>query len=148
MGKALEWRVELLEDENFLKFWPGIAEEMDKIPHTWEDLTKESIETRALNGTIQVWGIGDDVIRMILFTQIAIYPTGKVLEIFWAFGEGKLWEPAAACVDYTINEFAKMQGCKRIDIIGRGGWEKVLAPHGFKKCAIVLSKRVIHQGMQ
>lgn len=149
MGKAMsEWRVELLEGEEFLKHWPQIAEVMDRIPHTWEDLTKDSVEARALNGSLQVWGIGDEAIRMVLFTQIATYASGRVLQIIWAAGTGKVFEPAASCVEHVMESFAKMQECHRIDVIGRFGWEKILGKHGFKKCAVVLSKRVIHQGMQ
>lgn len=143
------WQLELLEGQDFLACWPHISEMMDRVPHTWTDLTKDEVENRALVGGIQVWGVGDEkAIRMVLFTQIAVYSTGKALQVLWAAGQGRIHEKARDSVDYTLTEFAKDQGCSRIDIIGRAGWEKLLAPIGFKREAIILSRPVIHRGMQ
>lgn len=144
-----EWRMELLEGEHFLKHWPSIRQMMNLIPHTWPDITQDSVEHRALGGQLQVWGVGgEDAINMVLFSQITVYSSGRVLEIFWGAGTGNIHLMAGDVVDYTLDEFAKIQECHRIDIVGREGWERILKPRGFKRTAIVLSRPVIHRGMQ
>src|SRR3990167_4944348 len=82
--------VQLLSGEAFLYYWPKISEMWDSLPHTWGNLTKDSIFARALSDSIQVWGVGGHEHRMILFTQIACHASGRVLEIIWAAGEGML----------------------------------------------------------
>ncbi len=142
------YRASLLSEEQFDQFWPPIEEMLDLLPHTWEDLTKASIFERAHNGSLQVWGVGDENIRMVLFSQIARYSNGSVLQVIWGAGEGKLYESAGDAVEAALEYFAKTQFCKRIDVIGRDGWEKILRKRGFKRAAVVLSRRVIHEGMQ
>lgn len=138
----------LLSEAQFQKLWPQIEGSMDLIPHTWEDLTKESVVYRALNRSLQVWGVGDELIEMVLFTQLAHYATGSVLQVIWGAGEGKIYEKAGDAVDASLEYFAITQECKRIDIIGRGGWERILKPRGFKRAAVVLSRNVVHKRMQ
>lgn len=138
----------LLSPEQFDHFWRPIEIMMDKIPKTWEDLTKESVVARAHDGSLQVWVVGDEDIRMVLFTQVAHFAAGSALQIIWGAGEGRIFEIAGDSVDATMEYYAKAQFCKRIDVIGRGGWEKVLSGRGFKRASIVLSRKVIHEGMQ
>lgn len=143
------YKAELLSWDQFEQFWPGISEMMDKIPHTWEDLTKESIYARTENSSLQVWGVGcGDALLMVLFSQIAVFASGRALQIIWGAGQGRVFESAGDVVDAAMESFAKDQHCSRIDVIGRGGWEKVLAKRGFKRSAVVLSRRVVHGGMQ
>lgn len=143
------FRAALLTEDQFDLFWPKIEEMLDLLPHTWEDLTKTEIIVRAHDGTLQVWGVGDkETFRMVLFTQVAAYSAGRVLQIIWGAGQGGLHEVAGDAVDAALEYYAKTQACKRIDIIGRLGWERVLHRRGFKCSAVVLSRKIIHGGMQ
>lgn len=142
------WSVELLEDDAFLKYWPHIEEMMDLVPETCEDISKASAHARAMNGSLQVWAIGDaKAIRMVIYTQIATFTSGNVLQIIWGAGQGKVWEEAAPVVEATLETYAKLANCHRIDAIGRPGWEKILGKYGFEKSAVILSRRVVHRGM-
>jgi hypothetical protein len=143
-----KYHAELLEDAAFIHYWPDIQRLMDAVPETWEDLTKESVYERAMEKSLQVWGVGDSAIRMILFTQIANFATNPALQIIWGAGQERIFERAGDVVDASLEYFAKTQKCKRIDIIGREGWERVLLKRGFKKVAVVLSRRIDEGTMQ
>lgn len=159
MGEALGLQVEdtrsgytvsLMEPERFTHYWPHIEQMLDRVPHTWEDLTKEAIYSRALSETLMVWAVDDgDLIRVVLFTQVANYAAGRVLEVIWACGGDGHLERALDAVDTIFEEFARMQDCRRIDVLGRGGWERVLHGRGFKRSAVVLSRPVVeHRKVQ
>lgn len=142
------YKARLLSEFEFMEFWPEIRDMMDRIPHTWADhLTKESVYDRALNGTLQVWGVGAVDVEMVLFTQVARFAAGSSLQIIWGAGEAQLGKKIEI-LDDALTYFAKTQECHRIEIIGRAGWEKLMSPLGFKKVAVVLSRNVVHRGMQ
>lgn len=142
------FRTSQLSPEQFDHFWPDIEGMLDKVPHTWEDYTKDEIVCGAHNGSLQVWAVGNEDIRMVLFSRIANFSTGASLQIIWGAGEGRIFELAGDSVDATMEYYAKTQFCKRIDIIGRGGWEKALVGRGFKRASVVLSRKVVHGGLQ
>ncbi|MBW8034094.1 MAG: hypothetical protein FVQ79_00050 [Planctomycetes bacterium] len=41
-----------------------------------------------------------------------------------------------------VEDWALMEGATKIEVWGRAGWERVLAPHNFKKKLVVLSKEL------
>ena len=135
-------KVELLIPERFEHYWPQIQEMMKRVPHTWEHLTLDSVYSRAMRSSLQVWGVGDaKQINMVLFTQIACHASKNVLEVIWAGGNGVLG-PVNEVVDATLERFAWSQNCVDIDVIGREGWERYLSPYGFKKVAVIMSRPV------
>jgi hypothetical protein len=141
------YRAALFDHNTFIHFWPQIQAMMDRVPASWEHLTKDEVEFRVLNDTIQVWGVADEAIRMVLFTQVAVHATGKALQLIWSAGEGQLEEKIDA-LETALEHFAKKQGCKEIDVIGRFGWERHLLKKGFKRTAVILTRKIIHEGMQ
>lgn len=148
MGEVMRWQMEQFSCDKIEAFWPSIASDLDKMPHLWSDYyTKEALFELASTKHIQVWGIGRVDAEMILFTQIGVYPAGNILEIFLAFGED-VYKAAGDVVDYTLEEFAKLTGCNRMNVVGRFGWERELKGRGFQKTSIVLSRKVVHRGMQ
>lgn len=42
----------------------------------------------------------------------------------------------------TLENWAKSQGCKRITIMGRKGWEKMLQPYGFSVQYVAISRYI------
>lgn len=139
----------LLQPHQFDHYWASIEGMMDRVPHTWQDITKSEVIARVHGDSLQVWGVNDDeAIVMVLFTQIAVYSTGRVLQVIWGAGQGSIFEIAGDAVDASFEWFAKTRECHRIDVIGRGGWEKVLRDRGFTRSAVVLSRPVIHRGLQ
>jgi len=133
---------EMLDADKILHYWPNIIKMLDEVPHTWEkNFTKEFFLQAALHEKMQIWAIGDGSIRLIIFTQIAVFPVARILEVIWAAGIGVL-DTAGPVVDGALEHFAVSQECSRIDIHGRGGWERILAPWGFKRTSVILSRPV------
>lgn len=138
----------MLTEPSIERYWHSIEAMMRQVPKSLGDWTPESLYRRALSGGVQVWSVGDNQrILMVLLTQIAIFPQRRVLEIFWAAGQG-LFVDAQELIDATMDLFAKKENCSRIDVIGRDGWDRVLKERGFKRSAIIWSRSVVHEGMQ
>ena len=66
----------------------------------------------------------------VFVTRIAILPNFKQCEVILLKGEKReLWQDEAA---NTIERFAKRNGCKRVAVHARPGWEKFLAGKQWK----------------
>lgn len=139
----------MLSESNVELHWKSIEGMMRQVPHSLVDWTPSSILARALKGEVQIWGVGDDKqIVAVIFTQIAIFPAGRVLEVFWCAGQG-IVEQAKELIDGTFELFAKKENCRRIDIrAGRFGWQRIMKERGFKQTAVTWSRPVTHEGMQ
>ena len=63
-------------------------------------------------------------------TRIVSYPEREGLAIDWLGGSRmKDWLPQ---LSETLDRYAKDCGCKHIEGMGREGWVRALAPHGYK----------------
>lgn len=140
--------IELITPDKIDYYWPLMAQELDHIPHTWGRMTKQSMYERIQEGALQVWGIGEEgsAIELVVMTQFVNYDTGRVFQIVHAFGRNLMhWLPLLAA---TFEKTAWQAGCREIEVIGRDGWKKILAPHGFRQESIVLSKKISDWRMQ
>lgn len=118
--------------EETMKFWPGIEEMLDRVPHTWKYWTKDWIREAIALGSLQVWGIGPPPKAVfVFFTQVAIYPNGKVLLVPW--GAGSFDPEMMGLLHATLVNYAKVQDCTTIEIRGRPGWEKYFTGVGMKR---------------
>jgi len=128
-------------------YWPLILEQLEKIPHMFLNETPDSLLEKALQTRVQVWGVGvGEQWKMFIFTQVAIHPARNCLEIVMCFGEGVL-EKVGPVVSEAMDQFALSQSCKDIEVFGRPGWEKILAPYGFRKLSVVLSRPVLDRSI-
>lgn len=141
------WEVRLLSPEAFEHYWPKIQAMLMQVPHTWEDYTLDWFYSAAMNQLMQVWVVGDDKIRMVIFSKISIYPAGPILDLIWAAGEGA-HQYAMEIMDATLDRFAQVNGCREIVATGRFGWESVLKPRGFKRTHVVMTRHVAHERIQ
>lgn len=133
--------VHILDLGNIQTYWPQIVGLLKSLPHTWRIYTVDSLHNRILAGDIQVWVVGKEDIRQVVFTQIANYPATRILEIIWGAGTGFI-EEAIPALDATLERFAALQECDEIAIIGRRGWVKPLRKLGFSETSVVLSRPV------
>lgn len=124
-------------------FWPNIEVMLDRLPHTWEGWTKQSLYEAAAAGNIQVWICAKDgQVRFVVFTKIALYPAFRSLEAFWGAGIGML-PHAGPTLEAVLEEFAAAHHCAFFDIVGRQGWEKVVAEWGFRRYATIFRRPVL-----
>jgi hypothetical protein len=134
--------------DHIQQLWKNISEMLEKVPHTWREWTMESLYERAMNGNIQVWGIGPPHgHKAFMFTQLARFPAMRILEVIWFCGEGAL-EDGLDILDAVGTRFAQIQECDRIDIMGRQGWKPFAEAHGFKLSRVVYSRDVPKERIQ
>ena len=76
------------------------------------------------------------------FTQVCMYPVGRVLTV--PLGFGKFDPQMLPLLDATLTQYAQIQDCGSIEIRGRLGWEKHFHPIGFKREAMVMTRRVVN----
>lgn len=130
----------LLAPEFVVEHWEAMKKELDRIPHTWAPYwTKESMFECLTSGHWQAWGFGPtNVIRVTVFTTIALFPIGPVLQITLAFGNSL--DALLPVMEATFERVAAVGNCVRCEIVGRPGWERKLRK--FKRIAVVLSRDV------
>lgn len=138
-----EYEVQRLLGEALLYYWPQITREMDRVPHTWDRWwTKDALLEGASCGVFQVWAAGTkEQHRIIFVTQVGVYPAGNILQGIMIFGRDL--EGCAPISIAVMERFARQMGCASMELTGRVGWEKVLAPYGFKKRAVLLTRDIV-----
>lgn len=123
-------------------YWPSIQEQLEFIPHTWTHMTLESMRERALGGALHIWGIGkeDGPVKLVVMSQFALYDVGLMLQVIHAFGEGI--DEFLPQINAVMEKYAHDNGCLRIEVLGRRGWIKKLAPLGFEVDCVILTRKV------
>ena len=94
----------------------------------------------------QVWVIWDkkekqtsDKYFGVVVTEIIKKKHGKVCHVYIVTGrQMSKWQHLIS----KVEEFAKNEGCKMMELIARPGWQKVYNNHGYKKTHVVLEKQI------
>lgn len=88
----------------------------------------EPIEREVLSGKQQLWLAWDGIaIRAAAVTQLVDVNHARICVVV-ATGAGKVrvqWAPLIA----GIEQFARDEGCRAVRIIGRKGWQRILADY-------------------
>lgn len=136
----------LIENHDLERFWPGVSEMLDKLPHTWGHFTKEEIQAGVFGGGLQLWGVGPHGVAIfMLLTTVAFYPSKKALVLTW--GAGTFRKSMIPLLDATLTNYGRAQGCDLIEVHGREGWARMLSGIGFKQDKIVLSRKIEKERM-
>jgi len=111
---------------------PFVQRVIDKIDlyHTLKEI-KEALKTEQM----QLFVDRKDGIKSICVTQIVVKPNYKFLEI--VLNAGHL---SSVPLFRRIEQWAKEKGCKKVTLIGRPGWGKVLSD--YKQTEITLEKEL------
>lgn len=111
-------------------------EEVDQTRHLWGAelrraiaraagrISEQDVVERATLGELQLWlGYEGDTFKVVVVTEIAIYPTNRrICSILLLAGEGvHRW---AHEID-TLERFARAEDCDAIEIHGRPGWGRI-----------------------
>jgi hypothetical protein len=151
MGEAIaydhEFEVEArrIYPDEWAIHWPAISRELDTIPQYWAPYwTKEYMSSNVISGGWQAWGFGDlGTIRVIVLTQLIIYPASRVMQLMLAFGNSL--EAVAPLIEATMERFAMEAECQYVEIVGREGWAKWFPR--FKRVGVVLRCKVPTMGV-
>lgn len=125
-------------------YWPRIEAELDAEPDLWSNwFSKEGAFARLLGGTLQAWTVceTDGPIHALFFTQMSMGEEGTTLQVLWMRGE--LPEGALKSISLALDVYGYAHGCKRIAVLGRPGWARVLRDLGGKVDYVQVS-RLIH----
>ena len=91
-------------------------------------------------GTMQLWVACDNEdkkVKCVCITEIKQYPKYKVCGCKITTGNSfKQW---VDFMDYVM-EWAKEEGCRKMEIHTRPGWERILKPKGFFKTHVQLER--------
>jgi hypothetical protein len=91
-------------------------------------------------GTMQLWVAWDNEekkVKCVCITEVKQYPKYKVCGCKITTGSSfKQW---VDFMDYVM-EWAKEEGCRKMEIHTRPGWEKILKPKGFFKTHVQLER--------
>ena len=97
------------------------------------DEVLEAIE----EGRIALWLVLEDGVAVASFTTMV---EGQGLTWFTLGGHGiERWLPD---VDKLLTLLARAMGCRRVQLRGRRGWTRKLAPFGWKETAVTMTKDV------
>ena len=123
------------------KVWPLAKELVQKACQTNGGFNAEHILEFLKEGTMQLWMAIDENNKVICccVTEIRQYPNFKVCDLRITTGEQfERW------VDYMDNicEWAKSNGCKKMEVFARPGWERILKHKGFKKTHVQIEREL------
>lgn len=143
MGHRPVIEAKMLSVEEVMHYWPGIERDLKLNPEAWHLwYTLDHLQHMAVSGAAQVWVAGTPrQWRLMVWTQLAIYSTGPVLQLMLAIGQNI--KELMPTVEATLEKFAQSRNCTRVEVIAyRAGWEKMLEGFGFKRLSFILSRPV------
>ena len=102
----------------------------------FESLDEVMGELQRGEATAWIATVGPEI-RMVCVTQILVGEHGAQCFIRHCAGTDRSeWINNL----FLIEQWAMQQGCKSVELIGRKGWIRALAPHGYEERAVVLRK--------
>jgi len=100
-------------------------------------------------GKFQLWVLWDkkqskavDKYFGVVVTEIIKRKFGKVCHIYIMTGKQRTkWQHLIT----KVEDFAKQEDCKMMELIARPGWQRVLDDYGYKRTHVVLEKQIIQE---
>ena len=119
--------------QEFSRCWPWLKAALDRSGE--ETHTRDHVWQLIADGRAQLWPMADAA----MITEIICYPTGVKHVRGWLSG-GDLEQIRAAMPH--VEGWAKTQGCTRVIIDGRKGWQRALSDQGYALTAVSLKKEL------
>lgn len=127
-------------------------DEVDKVWSLAEPWVQKACETNGgfdakhileflKSGHMQLWmAIGEDnKVFCVCVTEIRQYPNFKVCDLRITTGEQ--YERWVGFMD-SICKWARQNGCKKMEVFARPGWERILKQQGFRKTHVQIEKEL------
>ena len=124
----------MLPDE--LDLVAPLAQPLIDGPSRYRERDWAEFEPELRAGRMQLWLAAERArLRMACITQIQVRPKAKVGVVLYVTGsDRRQWLPFLAAIEAWFRE----QGCARVEIWARRGWEKVLT--GYAKTHSMMEK--------
>lgn len=139
-----------IPSEQLDKVWSLIEKDIkDALAYSNQLTDSDFVLEVAKQDKFQVWVLWDkdkdktiDKYFGVVVTEIIQRKLGKVCHIYIMTGrQRQKWQYLVK----DIEEFAKQEDCKMLELIARPGWQKVLNNYGYKRTHIVLEKQIKHE---
>ena len=106
----------------------------------------DSVRAELVSGAQVLWILyrGDDEMLVALTTSVLNYPRKRVLNIPFCGSNGNdsYWYRHRDLIVPKLIDWADRHHCSGIEVSGRGGWERVLSPFGFRKSFVTLELEI------
>lgn len=101
----------------------------------------EDIVRFLLNGQMHLWAVyeGDKVYGHVI-GEVKLYPQCKMLTVQYCAGEPNHMHLVEDKMFAVLEEASRTAGCAGIEFIGRPGWRKSAASHGFEVQSVMYQK--------
>ncbi len=130
----------LLVTPDLLKlFWEDVKELLLETHETWDEYdTLHSIHEALTVQERHLWVCVDlEGVFLAGMTCFDTYPVQKVLRLMW-LGGTRLYQ--VLWFIKHVERWALMKGASKVEVPGRGGWQKFLEPYGYKYKQVLLTK--------
>lgn len=129
-----------MPEETYVRFWPQIEAELDKVPHTWEDFfTKDYLRDVPLHKELMVWcTVEKGAVMIVIYAQFIEIPRGKGLSFRLAIGQGL--DKALPQLEAEFERLGRVMECDFVMVCGRRGWLRKL--RGFREDCTLMTKQL------
>lgn len=116
------------------QLWEFVSPQIERVLKRFDmGYSPEHVLARLKNRDMQLWICGN--LEAMCITEIMVLPHFKILAIQLTAGSGmSKWLPDLA---QTLHDFAQHHQCKYLEGYGRKGWQKALAPFGYKPYSVI-----------
>tara|TARA_R110000764_G_scaffold65594_3_gene137262 strand:- start:219 stop:632 length:414 start_codon:yes stop_codon:yes gene_type:complete len=121
------------------KIWPLARDLIQKACDTNGAFNAEDIKEKCKQGSMQLWLVVDETDKVLatVVTEIRTYPNYKVCDARIVTGiQMSRWHHHVE----DLEAWAKEEGCKKMELFARPGWEKVMKPKGYLKTHVQIEK--------
>lgn len=122
------------------KIWPRVRAWLVEASRRSDFTRWAQIEGDILSGALRLWVVWDGRnLRAAVATEIIETGWRKICRIVSTGGEDmREWVSLIG----DLEDYARSEGCDVVQELGREGWERVLAPLGYKRTLIVMEKEL------
>lgn len=131
MSMPLQVKSVIVPRKQILDILPFVESFLKDAMQYNSDWTYTDLITALLTEHCKLWVVSDKKVLAAAVTQIYTYPTKKEVRVHLlggvdSAGWGKEWSE-------SLERYAKAEGAKSIDLLGRKGWERALKPWGYEQ---------------
>lgn len=142
-----DWQMLLVTPELVDDLWPLAVPLLLEGKEHWEEFTSlESLKQSVTEGGLLLWlAIDRDGVFLALLTEATVYPETVSMRLVWIGGSGldRVLEVGLSCLEL----WAYRHGAKRMEVLGRPAWIRILQGEGYKLKSYLLEKDISKIGV-
>ena len=133
----MTWSAGIVSKEHVAGLWPVVAPLLKPaVDRSGGRISMDTVFASLEQGTHLLWIVADEsTITAAFTTRVAQYPLKRML-VVECLGGSRLREWVSDTND-TLIRFAKDSNLDGIEMYGRNGWSKALAPYGWKTSMVL-----------